>query len=152
MHLLKMKNSQQLENASMESHGINQCLNSAFHDWIADTHGVKNRHPEETPSAKMLSLAREGHLGIVGTNQKLRSRVWWPGIEKDPVKYCKTSYGCKLVSRPSHPENIRNGIMDRSSQRQNSQNTWKSRASDTIELQRSGFRQLAKWSVKTVCC
>ena len=55
----------------------------------------------------MLSLAREGHLGIVGTKQKLRSRVWWPGIDKDPVKYCKTSYGCKLVSRPSHPENIR---------------------------------------------
>ena len=26
----------------------------------------------------VLSLAHEGHLGIVGTKQKLRSKVWWP--------------------------------------------------------------------------
>ena len=31
---------------------------------------------------RILSLAHEGHLGIVGTKQKLRSKVWWPGMEK----------------------------------------------------------------------
>jgi len=56
---------------------------------------------------RVLSLAHEGHLGIVGTKQNLRSRVWWPGLEKDAEKYCKTCYGCQLVSRPNPPEPIR---------------------------------------------
>ena len=56
---------------------------------------------------RVLSLAHEGHLGIVGTKQKLRSKVWWPGMEKDAEKRCKTCYGCQLVSRPSSPEPIR---------------------------------------------
>ena len=56
---------------------------------------------------RVLSLAHEGHLGIVGTKQKLRSKVWWPGMEKDADKFCKACYGCQLVSRPSPPEPIR---------------------------------------------
>ena len=32
--------------------------------------------------SRVLSLAHEGHLGIVGTKQKLRSKVWWPGMER----------------------------------------------------------------------
>ena len=56
---------------------------------------------------RVLSIAHEGHLGIVGTKQKLRSKVWWPGIEKDAEKHCKTCYGCQLVSRPTPPEPIR---------------------------------------------
>ena len=32
--------------------------------------------------SRVLSLAHEGHLGIVGTIQKLRSKVWWPGVER----------------------------------------------------------------------
>ena len=38
---------------------------------------------------RVLSLAHEGHLGIVGTKQKLCSKVWWPGMEKDAEKHCK---------------------------------------------------------------
>ena len=57
---------------------------------------------------RVLSLAHEGHPGIVGTKQKLRSKVWLPGMEKDAKKHCKTCYGCQLVSRPSPPEPIRN--------------------------------------------
>ena len=30
-----------------------------------------------------LALEHEGHLGIVGTKQALRSYVWWPGIERE---------------------------------------------------------------------
>lgn len=52
---------------------------------------------------RVLSLAHEGYLGIVGTKQKLRSKVWWPGMEKDAEKHFKTCYGCQLVSRPSPP-------------------------------------------------
>ena len=56
---------------------------------------------------RVLSIAHEGHLGIVGTKQKLRSKVWWPGMERDAEKHCKTCYGCQLVSRPAPPEPIR---------------------------------------------
>ena len=56
---------------------------------------------------RVLSLAHEGHLGIVGTKQKLCSKAWWPGMEKDAEKHCKPCYGCQLVSRPSPPELIR---------------------------------------------
>ena len=42
---------------------------------------------------RVLSLAHEGHLGIVGTKQKLRSKVWCRGMEKDAEKHCKTCYG-----------------------------------------------------------
>jgi len=51
-----------------------------------------------------ISLAHEGHLGIVGTKQNLRSKVWWPGIDKATEKFCKSCYGCQLVARPNPPE------------------------------------------------
>ena len=56
---------------------------------------------------RILSIAHEGHLGIVGTKQKLLSKVWWPSMERDAEKHCKTCYGCQLVSRPAPPEPIR---------------------------------------------
>ena len=31
---------------------------------------------------RALALAHEGHLGIVGTKQNLRSKVWWPGMDR----------------------------------------------------------------------
>ena len=51
-----------------------------------------------------ISLAPEGHLGIVGTKQNLRRKVWWPSIDKAAEKFCKSSYGCQLVARPNPPE------------------------------------------------
>ena len=57
--------------------------------------------------ARVLSIAHEDHLGIVGTKQKLRSKVWWPGMERDAEEHCKTCYGCQLASRPAPPEPIR---------------------------------------------
>ena len=38
-----------------------------------------------------VTLAHEGYLGIVGTKQTLRTKVWWPGLEKDVEKYCPTT-------------------------------------------------------------
>ena len=31
---------------------------------------------------RTLALAHEGHLGVVGTKQNLRTKVWWPGMGK----------------------------------------------------------------------
>lgn len=56
---------------------------------------------------RTLTLAHEGHLGIVGTKQNLRTKVWWPGMEKEAEKFCKSCYGCQLVSRPNPPEPVR---------------------------------------------
>lgn len=56
---------------------------------------------------KIITLAHEGHLGIVGTKQNLRSRVWWPGIDRETEKFCRHCHGCQITSRPDPPEPIR---------------------------------------------
>ena len=56
---------------------------------------------------KIVSLAHEGHLGIVGTKQNLRSKVWWPGCERDAEIFVKTYHGCQLTIRSDPPEPIR---------------------------------------------
>ncbi|KAL1021685.1 hypothetical protein UPYG_G00016520 [Umbra pygmaea] len=56
---------------------------------------------------RAIELAHEGHLGIVGTKQHLRSKVWWPGMDKAAERYCKTCHGCQIVARPDPPEPLR---------------------------------------------
>ena len=53
---------------------------------------------------KCIELAHEGHLGIVGTKQNLRTKVWWPKMDKDVENYVKSCHGCQLVSQPAKPE------------------------------------------------
>jgi len=60
---------------------------------------------------QVLALAHEGHLGVVGTKSNLRSRVWWPGIDKAAERYCRTCHGCQLVARPDHPEPVRSTVL-----------------------------------------
>ena len=63
-----------------------------------------------TPSKlrpRVLSLAHEGHPGIVSMKQRLRSKVWWPGIDRETERFCKTCHGCQLVSSPANPEPIK---------------------------------------------
>ena len=47
---------------------------------------------------RTLDLAHEGHPGIINMKKVLRTKVWWPGIDKDEEKFCKSCYGCQLVS------------------------------------------------------
>ena len=44
--------------------------------------------------SRVLTLAHEGHPGIVSMKQRLRSKVWWPGVDKEAEKFCKTCFGC----------------------------------------------------------
>lgn len=60
---------------------------------------------------RILALAHEGHPGIVGTKQNLRTRVWWPGLDKDAEKYVKTCHGCQLVSKADPPEPIKSTVL-----------------------------------------
>ena len=39
---------------------------------------------------QVLVLAYEGHPGIVSMKQRLRSKVWWSGIDRQAEKFCKT--------------------------------------------------------------
>ena len=52
---------------------------------------------------QILELAHEGHPGIVAMNQRLLTKVCWPGIDKEVERACKTCHGCQLVSQPTKP-------------------------------------------------
>lgn len=56
---------------------------------------------------RALALAHEGHIGIVGTKQHLRTKVWWLGMDRAAERYCKSCHGCQNVSRPDVPEPLR---------------------------------------------
>ena len=51
---------------------------------------------------KTNTLAHKGHLhvAIVRTKQNLRTKVWWPCMDKAAEKICKYCYECQLVAHP----------------------------------------------------
>ena len=53
---------------------------------------------------QLLELAHEGHQGIVKIKQRLRSKVWWPGTDREAEQRCRTCHGCQLVGKPLLPE------------------------------------------------
>ncbi|XP_013167322.1 PREDICTED: uncharacterized protein K02A2.6-like [Papilio xuthus] len=52
---------------------------------------------------QVLLAAHEGHPGIVAMKGRLRSKVWWPRIDKDSEQMVKSCKGCTLVSLPNPP-------------------------------------------------
>ena len=36
--------------------------------------------------------------------QRLRTKVWWPTIDKEAEAFCKTCHGCQVVVGPNYPE------------------------------------------------
>lgn len=52
-------------------------------------------------------LAHGGHQGVVKTKQRLRSKVWWPSVDRAVETKCKVCHGCQLVAQPQPPEPIR---------------------------------------------
>ena len=53
---------------------------------------------------KVIALAHEGHVGMSGTKLRLRTKVWWPGLDRDVEQYIRACHGCQLVARPEPPE------------------------------------------------
>ena len=53
---------------------------------------------------RVLELAHEGHQGIVKTKYRLRSKVWWPKMDADAEKLCRSCHGCQEVSEYAPPE------------------------------------------------
>ena len=54
----------------------------------------------------VLTIGHEGHLGVVSMKQHLRTKVWWPKLEKDVERFSKTCEACQLVGRPDPPEPV----------------------------------------------
>lgn len=48
----------------------------------------------------VLDAAHQGHPGIVAMKSRLRTKVWWPKIDKDAEGIVKSCKGCTLVSTP----------------------------------------------------
>ncbi|KAL0901956.1 hypothetical protein ABMA27_007099 [Loxostege sticticalis] len=51
----------------------------------------------------VLNAAHEGHPGIVAMKSRLRTKVWWPRIDKDAENIVKQCKGCTLVGMPGPP-------------------------------------------------
>lgn len=53
---------------------------------------------------RILELAHEGHQGIVKTKERLRVKVWWPKMDYDVEKLCKSCHSCQVVGGFNPPE------------------------------------------------
>jgi hypothetical protein len=58
----------------------------------------------ESLGRQMLTLAHEGHQGVVRTTSRLRSKVWWPGIDKEIEAFIRACHPCHLVGHRPQPE------------------------------------------------
>ncbi len=56
---------------------------------------------------KCVELAHQEHLGVVGTKQTLRTKVWWPQMEKDVEKYVRSCHGCQVTGAMPNPEPLK---------------------------------------------
>lgn len=52
---------------------------------------------------RVLQLAHEGHPGESVMKRRLRSKVWWPLIDREAEKFVKSCQSCLMVSRPDRP-------------------------------------------------
>ena len=56
---------------------------------------------------RVVDLAHEGHQGLTKTKQRLRSKVWWAGIDRQVEAKCKTCHGCQFVGSPTPLEPLK---------------------------------------------
>ena len=45
---------------------------------------------------RVIELGHEGHQGLVKMKQRLRTKVWWPGIDKDAENFARHVMVAKL--------------------------------------------------------
>ena len=56
---------------------------------------------------KIITLAHQGHLGIVKGKQLLRSKCFWLGMDSDIEKAISNCLPCQAVARVSTPPSIK---------------------------------------------
>ena len=47
--------------------------------------------------SEVMRVAHEGHQGIMKMKTHLRTKVWWPKIDSDAEKVCRSCPGCQVV-------------------------------------------------------
>ena len=52
---------------------------------------------------RVVNLAHEGHQGVVKTKDRLRTKVWLPGMDREAERRCAECYGCQLVTKNVPP-------------------------------------------------
>ena len=60
---------------------------------------------------RILSIAHESHQGIVKTKQLLRTKVWWPGIDKAVEQMISKCLACQSVSDAPRREPLQPTLM-----------------------------------------
>ena len=45
----------------------------------------------------------EGHQGVLKRKERLRTKVWWPGMEREAETRCAECYECQLVTKNVPP-------------------------------------------------
>jgi len=53
---------------------------------------------------EVLKLAHEGHQGIVKMKGRLSTKVWWPKVDTEAEKVCRSCHGCQVVGEFQAPE------------------------------------------------
>ena len=53
---------------------------------------------------QVLELAHEGHPGMSAMKMRLRSKVWWVGVDKDCENFVKNCHSCIMVGPLMPPE------------------------------------------------
>jgi hypothetical protein len=53
---------------------------------------------------EVLNLAHQGHQGIIKTKQRLRTKVWWPGIDKQVTSLVESCIPCQINGKGFCPE------------------------------------------------
>ena len=55
----------------------------------------------------ILALAHEGHQGLTKTRQYLRSRIWFPGMDKKITEYIETCRPCQAANSLCNPQPLK---------------------------------------------
>ena len=57
-----------------------------------------------TRRKRVLEAAHDGHQGIVKTKCRLRTKVWWPKMDSEAERICKSCHGYQVVGQLKVPE------------------------------------------------
>ncbi len=60
----------------------------------------------EVPREHVVELGHEGHQGIVRMKNRLRSKVWWPEIDKMVERKVKKCHPCQVIGKNAPPEEL----------------------------------------------
>nr|XP_029711005.1 uncharacterized protein K02A2.6-like [Aedes albopictus] len=55
----------------------------------------------------VVRLSHSGHPGKEKTKRRLRTAVWWPGLDSDVEKACRSCVECQMVGPVNKPEPLR---------------------------------------------